>query len=127
MPLTPAQRAAYGPGWDQFSRSIREDRAGGQCECVGQCGSRRHTVHDGGRCPARNGQRSPITGSLVVLTTAHLPGTRLATRDPRDVLALCQLCHLTLDAPQHRDTRARNRANADPDPALFPVADPRPQ
>jgi len=123
VPLSADQRRAYGPGWDQFSAHIKHQRAGGRCECTGQCGSRRHAPHDGERCPAVQGEPSPITGSDVVLTTAHLPGTALATRDPADVLALCQLCHLTMDRPQHAATRARNRANGQ-GPALFQLADP---
>ena len=57
----------YPEDWKETSVFIRFHRAGGQCECFGECG------HDhNGRCGAKNGQPHPITGSKVVLTVAHL-------------------------------------------------------
>ena len=49
-------------------------------------------------CGAKNGKPHPETRSKVVLTIAHL------THDPREkdyrfLFALCQRCHLKIDAP----------------------------
>jgi len=111
MPLTPEQKAAYGPDWEAVSREIR-DRSSGRCECAGECGWDPHVsvFHLVGivegceyRCTARHGWPSPYTGSMVVLTTAHLdhnPGV-----NDRDRLkAMCQGCHLRYDA-NHRRSR----------------------
>jgi len=84
-------RSLYPPNWKEISNRIRFVRAGGVCE---QCGA----VH---------GQPHPITGSRVVLTTAHLDhntastgGSRTAPTDD-NLKALCQRCHLRHDAKQH--------------------------
>lgn len=78
----PINYSDYPDGWHEFSRYIREVRAGNRCE----------------RCPAVNGEPHPITGSIVVLTVAHLDHDR-THMNPARVAALCQLCHNTLDAP----------------------------
>jgi hypothetical protein len=123
----PMNRKNYPPNWDALSREVRE-RAGQRCECRGECGE-----HCGYLCGAPNRERirrkegapwvwslsSEVYGSegwayqapiRVVLTVAHLcHDSRCA--DPACLLALCQRCHLRLDAPQHaanaRATRAR--------------------
>jgi hypothetical protein len=102
MPLTPEQRAAYGPDWPDVRAAIGE-RSGGRCECKGECGWKRHPApagslrgDDRARCHARNGQPHPFTGSRVVLTVAHLdhnPGTN----DPDRLRHMCQGCHLSYD------------------------------
>lgn len=93
----------YGEDWPEFSAEIRFTRAGGQCECEGECGATRHRT---GRCPARHGEPSPLTGSKVVLTVAHL----CHTPQCRDhVRAFCQLCHLNYDKDHHATTRKATR------------------
>ena len=62
-----ARTAGYPSNWAEISKSIRFGRAGGQCECWGECGA----GHEG-TCEARHGQPHPVTGSKVILTTAHL-------------------------------------------------------
>lgn len=101
MPIRPENAHRYPRNWREISAQIRFIRAGGRCECSGQCGQ----THLGGRCPALHDQPHPDTGSLVGLTTAHLNHT------PEDVaednlLAACQRCHLRLDAGHHRVTRS---------------------
>lgn len=119
MPVRPENRARYPSDWPQISRRIRHVRAGGQCECEGECGSGRHA----GRCAARNGAPSPYTGSKVVLTTAH---RNHAPEDVRDenLFAACQLCHLSYDRGHHAETAAATRAAqlADQMDPLFPPA-----
>jgi hypothetical protein len=94
-PLTPEQRAAYGEDWPAVSRAVR-DRAGGRCECAGECGWVRHDYAD--RCEAMNHEPSPFTGSRVVLTVAHLDRDgHTGTNDPDRLKAMCQGCHLAYD------------------------------
>jgi hypothetical protein len=102
-PVRAADRGRYPADWPQISVAIRFGRAGGQCECAGECG----TGH-AGRCEARHGQAHPVTGSLVVLTTAHrdhLPEHCC----PANLFAACQRCHLAYDSGHHAMTRARTR------------------
>ena len=104
MPIRPEERNRYPADWPAISKRIRFERAGGRCECVGECG------HDhGGQCQARHGEPHPVTGSKVVLTTAH---RNHAPEDCREenLFAACQRCHLAYDASHHRATAARTRA-----------------
>lgn len=95
MPIAPENRALYPADWPEISRRIRFERAGGRCECQGECG------HDhGGRCGEEHGEAHSVTGSPVVLTVGHL------THDPRrsaddELRAWCQRCHLAYDRPHH--------------------------
>jgi hypothetical protein len=96
----PMDARRYPSNWIDISRYIRFERAGGKCECTGECGL--HTE----RCNAEHGQPHPVTGSKVILTTAHL-GTdtndkhdKLDVR-PENLKAMCQRCHLIFDLPEH--------------------------
>jgi hypothetical protein len=103
-PIRAADKRHYPHNWPQISKAIRFDRAGGRCECAGECG----TGH-GGRCKARHGDPHPVTGSTVVLTTAHLD-REPRNCDPANLRAMCQRCHLRYDAEQHAASRAWTRA-----------------
>lgn len=98
MPIRPENRARYGPDWPEFSRWVRFERAGGRCECDGECGRATHL----GRCPNRHGEPAYGTGYPVILTVAHL------THEPEDrehVKAMCQGCHLHYDREYHQQSR----------------------
>lgn len=100
-PLTPEQRAAYGDAWADTSAAIRE-RAGQRCECEGECGWPKHLDDIPNRreprCYAKNGKPSPLTGSTVVLTTAHLDRNgHTGVHEPDRLKAMCQGCHLAYD------------------------------
>lgn len=84
MPIRPENRARYPRNWKQISAAIRE-RAANKCEW----------------CGARNGEQHPVTGSKVVLTTAHLDHTP-EHNDPSNLASLCQRCHNRYDAPVRR-------------------------
>lgn len=101
MPIRPENRHRYGKDWPEFSRHIRFDRAGGQCECYGECGRRTHD-HEG-RCPNRHNSPAYGTGSNVILTVAHLCHTPECREH---VKAMCQGCHLHYDREHHAKTRA---------------------
>lgn len=104
MPVKPENRGRYPADWPEISQRIRFDRAGGQCECAGECG------HDhGGRCDARHGEPHPVTGSKVVLTTAHRNHTPEDCRD-EVLFAACQRCHLAHDRDYHKREAAVTRA-----------------
>jgi hypothetical protein len=108
MPIRPENAARYPPDWPQISRELRFGRAGGRCECTGQCGHRyRHRDRSpSGRCTALNGEPSPITGTRVVLTVAHLDHTP-ENCDPTNLLVMCNGCHLQYDVEHHAQTRAQ--------------------
>ena len=97
----PTDRSKYPTHWKQFSRSIREDRAKLQCECVGECGLHRHTPPAPRRCTERHMEPAKFARGKVVLTTAHL-----CTCDPlcaiaEHVKAMCNRCHLRVDIALH--------------------------
>lgn len=94
MPIRPENKARYPKDWPAISRRIRE-REGNRCKW----------------CPAENGKPHPITGSIVVLTVAHLDHTPEHCGDD-NLAALCQRCHNRYDAPMRRrgiQTRERSK------------------
>jgi len=97
----------YPANWSLISRRIRLERAKGRCECTGECGRGRHK----GRCKAVNKRPNPMTGSMVVLTVAHLNHKPHDCR-PKNLKAMCQYCHLVHDLDQHLATLRRNRRPA---------------
>lgn len=103
----PIDRSRYPSNWPVISRRIRIDRAGGRCECDGRCGVQPHPE----RCEARNGEPAALSGSPVVITTAHLDHNT-EHNDDSNLMAMCQRCHLAYDAEHHAETRASNRAAA---------------
>lgn len=126
VPIRPENRHRYPPNWTGISNRIRFQRADSMCECTGQCGHS-HTDDDREgawqgwlvganadptrnreRCPATHLQPHPVTGSKVILTTAHLNHTPEDCRD-ENLLAMCQRCHLAYDREIHTRNRIANR------------------
>lgn len=90
MPIRPKNKSRYPKDWKAISQAVR-DRAGNRCE-----GSPAFP-----ECRAENGKPHPMTGSKVVLTTAHLdhhPENCAAN----NLRSWCQRCHNTYDAPKRR-------------------------
>lgn len=116
MPIRPEQRGLYPDDWPEISRRIKVDRAGGRCECEGECGRGTHE----GRCPNRHGQPAYGTGSRVVLTTAHLNHDPTDCRD-ENLRAMCQGCHLHYDRDHHAETRAATLAARRADAGQVPL------
>ena len=104
MPIRPENAHRYGADWPQFSRHIRFERAGGRCECEGECGRGTHK----GRCPNKHGYAAYGTGSRVVLTVAHLDHNP-ETRDESKVKAMCNGCHLHYDREHHQQNAYATR------------------
>ena len=98
----PMDMRRYPPNWKQISLRIRE-RDGWRCKW----------------CGAANGTPNPRTGSIVVLTVAHLgtahvdgtPGDKHDKLDCRNenLAALCQACHLRFDSDEHMANAAATR------------------
>ena len=102
MPIRPENRERYPANWKQLSQEARE-RAGWRCE-----GS--PAFPD---CRAENGKPHPATGSVVVLTVAHLDH-RPENCAPENLRAWCQRCHNVYDLPARRagiKRRAREALN----------------
>ena len=93
MPIRAENKSRYPKDWKAISARIRQ-RAGNRCE----------------ECGAENGKPHPLTGSRVVLTTAHLDHTP-ENCDPANLRAWCQRCHNRYDAPMRR-AGIRQRARA---------------
>jgi hypothetical protein len=107
MPIKPENRRRYPDDWDAIAEEIKFGRAGGRCECAGECGRGTHT----GRCPNRHGEPAYGTGKKVVMTTAHLNHTPEDCR-PENLKAMCPGCHLHYDRDHHAETASRTRAMA---------------
>lgn len=105
MPIRPENRARYPKDWKEISARIRFERAGGRCECAGECGG-----DHGSTCAALHGEPHPDTGSIVVLTVAHLDHEP-ENCDDDNLKAMCQRCHNRYDAAMRRaGIRSRERA-----------------
>lgn len=103
-PIRPENKDRYPDDWKSISERIRFERAGGQCECVGECGRGTHE----GRCPNIHDLPAYGTGSNVVLTTAHLDHEP-ENCDDENLKAMCQGCHLHYDLDHHAATRHETR------------------
>lgn len=104
MPTT----ATYPANWYEFSQQIRFQRAGRQCECEGECGL--HRTHPGPRrCIEIHGAIGQFTAGRIVLTTAHLCTCEPLCAIAEHVKAMCQRCHLRIDAELHAKHAATTR------------------
>ena len=90
MPIRPENKARYPKDWKLRSRFVRFYRAKNRCEW----------------CDAANGKPHPLTGSKVVLTTAHVYDHRPEAASLLNLAALCQKCHNGHDAKMRRKNRA---------------------
>lgn len=107
MPIRPENRGRYPHDWPTISQRIK-DHAGWRCECTGECGRPYDHLDVDERCHNRHGQPAYGTGSLVVLTTAHLNHRPEDCRE-ENLKAMCQGCHLHYDRGHHAETRAATR------------------
>ena len=78
----------YPDDWADISHRIRFERAHGRCEW----------------CGAEHDRPHPVTGSVVVLTTAHLDHNP-ANNEDDNLAALCQRCHNTYDGLKRAASR----------------------
>ena len=89
MPILPENKGRYPRDWELRSRFVRFYRAKNRCEW----------------CGAANGQPHPVTGSRVVLTTAHVYDERPEAASLLNLAALCQRCHNRHDAKSRQRRR----------------------
>lgn len=100
----PVDWSRYPANWKAIVAQVRE-RSGDRCECRGECG-RAECYEE--PCKAANGRPHPVTGSRVVLTTAHLDHDA-GNGDVLNLRHLCQRCHLYLDRSQHAQNARETR------------------
>lgn len=93
MPIRPENRSRYPRDWKLRSRFVRFVRARGRCEW----------------CGAEHGMPHPVTGSTVILTTAHVFDDRPEASGLLNLAALCQKCHNGHDMKARAEGR-RQRA-----------------
>jgi hypothetical protein len=111
----PMNRQDYPADWEEFSSRIRFGRAGGRCECTGICGVNHPVtgVAAFGRCSREHFEPlRRLDGTMysrVLLTTAHLCQCEPKCARGDHVLALCQACHLKMDAALHAKHAAMSR------------------
>lgn len=103
MPIRPENRSRYPADWKLRSRFVRFVRAKGFCEW----------------CGAEHGKPHPVTGSKVILTTAHVFDDRPEASSLLNLAALCQKCHNGHDAKSRRQGIAERRESASPQHRLF--------
>ena len=94
--MRPENANRYPLDWKLRSRFVRFVRARNRCEW----------------CRAKNHEPHPITGSYVVLTTAHVYDQRPEAASLLNLAALCQRCHLGHDRKHHNEQRRANRESA---------------
>lgn len=97
MPIRPENRERYPRDWKVRSRFVRFYRAKNRCEW----------------CGAANRLPHPVTGSVVMLTVAHVFDERPEAASLLNLAALCQRCHNRHDGPGRRERlRARREAES---------------
>jgi 5-methylcytosine-specific restriction endonuclease McrA len=101
MPIRPEMKDRYPKNWKEISERIKE-RDGNKCVF----------------CGAENYKPNPITGSMVILTVAHMDHIPENIGDD-NLKALCQRCHLTYDAKEHAKNAAITRNNKNKTAKLF--------
>jgi hypothetical protein len=123
MPIRPEYRWLYPLDWKQLSAVIRFERAQGQCQGCGRPHGRiichlgdgrwwdpqRQVWRDGegrrvGRVLVVEGLQEQVRTTRVVLAAAHRDHDP-TNNHPRNLVALCQRCHLQHDREEHRRRR----------------------
>lgn len=111
-PIRPENRARYPKDWALRSRFVRFVRARNRCERV-QVGP--FVVG----CGAVNGEPHPVTGSIVVLTTAHVFDDAPESSSLLNLAAWCQKCHNGHDATARQQRRRERLRRASRQRDLF--------
>lgn len=94
-------KSEYPKNWKEIVSLVRQ-RSGDRCEGC-------YLYPD---CRAINGIAHPVTGSRVILTTAHFPDRTKSNCNLNNLRHLCQRCHLAIDRSYHIRRRKENRARA---------------
>jgi hypothetical protein len=107
----PFQRKRYPANWETFTHSIKHGRAADRCECTGECGLHQANPHVR-RCVEVHGQPARYFKGRVILTTAHLCNCDPPCAIGSHVKAMCQRCHLRMDAKAKAARRRQRLATA---------------
>ena len=110
-PMTMAEHHRYPIDWPFLSWNIVVRRAGGRCECSGECGRDPAHLEEDVRCRNRHGQprwRGQPWQRPVILSAAHLEHDP-SSRDLTLIAAYCESCHLAYDRAQHAATKQARR------------------
>jgi hypothetical protein len=119
MPIKPENKARYPKDWKVISAAVKA-RAGGQCECEGECGLHR-TTPGPRRCEERHGEPAKWAKGRVVLTVAHLDH-QPENCDLSNLKAMCNRCHLRYDHEHHQRNAAQTRRAKKQNRELFAEA-----
>jgi hypothetical protein len=112
VPIRPDLLDLYPDDWAVISARIRFGRAGGRCECHGECGRVSGHLAKDGRCRNHDGMPAWGSGALVRLATAHRDHWP-PNVDDDNLVAFCQGCHLAYDQEHHVAVRReRQRVEA---------------
>ena len=95
MPIKNENKSFYPVDWRVRSRFVRFVRGKNKCEW----------------CEALNYEPHPVTGSKVVLTTAHIYDEIERPHNLLNLAGLCQLCHNHHDRKKRRLNRFKNQVN----------------
>jgi len=110
----PIDYRKYPANWKTEIRPAILKRAGDRCE---RCGVKNHAIgyreKSGAfvECEGLQADAAALDGEhlfRIVLTVAHVNHDVTHNR-PENLAALCQKCHLTHDAGQHKATRRKNQ------------------
>jgi hypothetical protein len=104
----PWRRERYPQNWEMFSADVRVNRAHGRCECTGECGYH-NKFRTEPRCLEEDKCAAQFFRGTVHLTTAHLCACDPPCANYEHVKAMCQGCHLRLDATRKADARRARR------------------
>jgi len=109
MPIKPENRKRYPKNWKEIREEVLK-RARDYCEgspIYPNCNVKNYSIH-------------PVTGSVVILTIAHLDHMPENCGEPGNrpnLKAWCQRCHNTYDAPHRaknaKETREKRKVNND--------------
>lgn len=115
MPISPENAARYPKDWKAIRQRILT-RAGGRCECQGECGLHQPDPWPK-RCEERHGEPAKWAKGTIVLTIAHLGDPSPENCADDNLKAMCQRCHLRYDQPLHQahaaETRRRAKRNSE--------------
>lgn len=114
MPIK--DKSIYPKNWKEISKRIRFERAKNRCEECGVPNGQLIYRDESGWHLAPEGHHSDsmaldgVKFTKIVLTVAHLDHDT-KNNDNKNLKALCQRCHLRLDAKQHAYTRKYGNNN----------------
>lgn len=109
----PMKKKEYPDNWEWLSRQVRK-RNGGRCElCNAPNGAMIYRPEDplSGDYPWYSPENWDCKGAKltkIVLTVHHINSDKMDSTE-RNLISLCQKCHLRLDLVKHMENRKRGK------------------